>query len=254
MQETRNTVLCDVFAVTCRISRGNSRHQSSRSARPSRTRPARRLATSGRHCQIAYKSFIGCREPDGMTSETFWNTSRTRSNGSAWTRRTSRHASTQKMAIPQTMLPTSGNCASGVTVHTPGSSDGAGWWVRWASTAQVRKAMALRSCWRQVSTTVSIVSTKRLPSAQLRPKGKLSPNHRMTQRPFARVVRRLNSVMMQARPQPAAMSYNSRHVRAVSVAAFEYRAAAILDFASDGTHPGSQAARKVDLPDSQPSA
>ena len=51
------------------------------------------------------------------------------------------------------------------TVHAPGSSDGAGWWAKWAWTASATKAKTLRDCWRQVSTTVSIVSTKRLPRA-----------------------------------------------------------------------------------------
>lgn len=52
-----------------------------------------------------------------------------------------------------------------VTVHTPGSNEGAGWPARLASTAAVRNKKTLRRCWRQVSITVSIVSTKRLPPA-----------------------------------------------------------------------------------------
>ena len=57
-----------------------------------------------------------------------------------------------------------------VTVHTPGSNEAADWWARWASTALVTKAKALRRCWRQVSITVSMVSTKRLPLALCVPK------------------------------------------------------------------------------------
>jgi hypothetical protein len=33
-----------------------------------------------------------------------------------------------------------------VTVHTPGSNEGATWWARWASRALVRKAKTLRPC------------------------------------------------------------------------------------------------------------
>ena len=60
-----------------------------------------------------------------------------------------------------------------VTVHTLGSSEGAGSPARWASTAVVRYSKALRCCWRQVSITVSIVSTKRLPAAFCVPKESL---------------------------------------------------------------------------------
>ena len=50
-------------------------------------------------------------------------------------------------------------------VHTPVSSDGGFWLAKWASTAAVTKAKRLRSCWRQVSITLSMVSTNRLPAA-----------------------------------------------------------------------------------------
>jgi len=62
---------------------------------------------------------------------------------------------------------------SAVSVHTPGRSEGAGWWARWERTAAVRYSKALRRCWRQVSMTVSIVSTKRLPPALCVPKESL---------------------------------------------------------------------------------
>lgn len=52
-----------------------------------------------------------------------------------------------------------------VTVHTPGRSEGAGWWARWAPTAAVRNQNALRPRWRQASITVSMLSTKRQPLA-----------------------------------------------------------------------------------------
>ena len=39
----------------------------------------------------------------------------------------------------------------------------------------------------------------------LRSKRQLSPNHRMTQRSLARIVRRLDPFVMQKRPQPPAM-------------------------------------------------
>ena len=50
-----------------------------------------------------------------------------------------------------------------VVVHTLGSSKGAGSLARCDSTAALAKA--LQRCWRQVSITVNIVSTKRLPAA-----------------------------------------------------------------------------------------
>ena len=57
-----------------------------------------------------------------------------------------------------------------VTVHAPGTSERTGWWERWEWMAAVRYWNALRRCWRQVSMTVSIVSTKRLPPALCVPK------------------------------------------------------------------------------------
>jgi hypothetical protein len=55
--------------------------------------------------------------------------------------------------------------ANEVTVHTPASSEGADWPAKWASMAVVRYRKLLRDCLWQVSTTVRIVSTKRLPFA-----------------------------------------------------------------------------------------
>jgi hypothetical protein len=57
-----------------------------------------------------------------------------------------------------------------VTVHSPVNSDGAGRSAKYAWTASPMKAKTLRDCWRQVSTTVRIVSTKRLPRALCVPK------------------------------------------------------------------------------------
>ncbi len=57
-----------------------------------------------------------------------------------------------------------------VTVHTPASSDGPRWSSKWLCTACATKAKTLRDCWRHVSTTVRIVSTKRLPRSLCVPK------------------------------------------------------------------------------------
>ena len=57
-----------------------------------------------------------------------------------------------------------------VTVHTLGSSEGVLLAARLASSVLVRNAKAFRACCRQVSTTVRIVSTKRLPAALCVPK------------------------------------------------------------------------------------
>jgi hypothetical protein len=84
---------------------------------------------------------------------------------------------TDLLYIADTKLDTTDNLlmiAVGMaTVHAPGRSDGVGWWARWEWTAAVRYSKALRRCWRQVSITVSIVSTKRLPLALCVPKESL---------------------------------------------------------------------------------
>jgi hypothetical protein len=72
--------------------------------------------------------------------------------------------------------------------------------------AAAGKEKTLRPCCRRVSITVSIVSTKRLPLAALRPKGELPSDHRMTQRPLARVVRRFDPFVAQERPRPSLAS------------------------------------------------
>ena len=50
----------------------------------------------------------------------------------------------------------------------------------------------------------------------LGPEGKLSPNHRMTQRPLARIVCRFQPFVMQNIHSQERCSYNSRHVPRVS--------------------------------------
>ena len=59
---------------------------------------------------------------------------------------------------------------TGVTVHAPGSSEGAWRRAKWAVTAVVKYSNTLRFCWRQVSTAVRAVSTNRLPAALWVPK------------------------------------------------------------------------------------
>ena len=61
----------------------------------------------------------------------------------------------------------------------------------------------------------------------LRPKRQLPPDHRMTQRPLARIVRRFDPFMAQERPQPLAMfvQFPARAAH-VGVAALQCRAAA----------------------------
>ncbi len=56
-----------------------------------------------------------------------------------------------------------------VTVHTPGSSEGVGCRAWWALMALIRYSKEFLDCLWQVSTTVRIVSTKRLPLALLVP-------------------------------------------------------------------------------------
>lgn len=63
-----------------------------------------------------------------------------------------------RFALSNTITPS-------VTVHASGSSDGCGWPSKWAVTADVRKVRTSRCCWRQVVTTLSSVSTNRLPDA-----------------------------------------------------------------------------------------
>lgn len=56
-----------------------------------------------------------------------------------------------------------GSARRWVTVHTLERSEGAGWRAKWAWMAAVRSSKLLRDCRWQVSTTVRMVSTKRLP-------------------------------------------------------------------------------------------
>ncbi len=63
-----------------------------------------------------------------------------------------------------------GDVSFPVTVHTSNSRLGVGWLARLAWTASVTKANTLRFCRRQVSITISSVSTKRLPEAVCVPK------------------------------------------------------------------------------------
>ena len=66
------------------------------------------------------------------------------------------------------VLPLRSSCL--VTVHTLASSDGGFWWAKWAEMAWVRNSKVFLFRWRQVSRTVSRVSTKRLPLALWVPK------------------------------------------------------------------------------------
>jgi hypothetical protein len=53
---------------------------------------------------------------------------------------------------------------------------------------------------------VIIVSMKRLPAALCAAEGKLAPDHRVTERTLAGVVRRLDAFDLQERPEPIAMA------------------------------------------------
>ena len=90
----------------------------------------------------------------------------------------------------------------------------------------------------------------------LRPERELPPNHRMTQRPLARVVRRLDPFVTQKRPQPLAMfvQFPARAAH-VGVAALRCRAAANAPPCggpdpSDAATPPAKSCR----PDNRPNA
>src|SRR5664280_2711644 len=71
----------------------------------------------------------------------------------------------------------------------------------------------------------------------LRPKRQLSPNHRVTQRPLARIVRRLNPVVPQKRPQPVAMLIQlPAHPSHLSIAALSTAQQQTLHLTADRAH------------------
>ena len=122
------------------------------------------------------------------------------------------------------------------TVHAPESNEGAGRWSKWAWTASATKAKTLRDCWRQVSTTVSIVSTKRLPG-RFGAERELPPDDRVTQGALAGVVGRLDPLDMQKRPQPLPMVVQfPTHAHQPWVAADRLRAAASFHLLADRVH------------------
>src|SRR3990167_8742339 len=72
----------------------------------------------------------------------------------------------------------------------------------------------------------------------LRSKRQLPPYHRMTQRTFARIVRRLDPFMPQKRPQPLAMLVQLPARPAhVAIAALHSAQQQTLYLAADRTHP-----------------
>src|SRR3989304_1028735 len=75
----------------------------------------------------------------------------------------------------------------------------------------------------------------------LRSKRQLPPDHRMTQRTFARIVRRLDPVMPQKRPQPLAMLVQLPARPAhVAIAALHSAQQQTLHLAANRTHPTHQ--------------
>ena len=82
-----------------------------------------------------------------------------------------------------------------VPVHTRWSSFRVGLPVAWATMDSVRKSMGWRPGWRQVSTMVSSVSTKRLPAAlweSLRQRPRFGRCPGVAERAFVAVVRRFD--------------------------------------------------------------
>src|SRR3990172_1843925 len=72
----------------------------------------------------------------------------------------------------------------------------------------------------------------------LRPERKLSPNHCMTKRPLARIVRRFDSFVAQERPQPLPVSVQlPARAAHVWIAAFGAAQQQALHLATDGSHP-----------------
>ena len=75
----------------------------------------------------------------------------------------------------------------------------------------------------------------------LRSKRQLPPDHRMTQRPLARIVRRLHPFAMQKRPEPWPMFVQLPTCAAhASIATLHSAQQQTLDFAANRTHPTQQ--------------
>ena len=115
----------------------------------------------------------------------------------------------------------------------------------WASMAAVRYANTARDCWRQVSITVSIVSTKRLPGALCVPKDSFRQITGVTQGALAGVVGRFDPFHFQKGPQAVAMIVQ-RAAHAPQSRAFAERSAQQqgVHLAADRPHRAKPAATR----------